>query len=442
MADTTLNYGLPYPEGRDGVVVHTDLERLAKGVDRALTTDIIHDVNAAVGDLPPRLQQVERKTDPIIKGSNRVWSVQDQTGATAIEVDDQGRTHIYDLATGGGGSGATITQWHVFLAAGQSNMVGPGEKSPWDDHHDPRLLQFGSHSRELTPATVPLDMHEPTHTRGISPATTFARNYLKNMPHHVGVILVPAAHGGTTLTTDTDKLTWLPGAATDPSLDLYGKSVEQTLGALDAAGDQAHLKGILWHQGEGNNEDKAGFIPLMDQLITAYRADLGDADLPIIVGQMQRESLDQYPMRAQRDHANSEIPARHERTAFAPLSHGVCRYQDITHLSRLGVEMMGDSFFQAYQSALRNVEDALPMPPTGVTATRSGDRITVEWHQPPCRVTGYRIEYALHSGSWTTVTREHPMQLHETFTVPAEGVRVRIVTEANDLDSQPYPIRL
>lgn len=33
MADSTINYGLPFPEGGDQVAVHSDIEKLAKGVD-------------------------------------------------------------------------------------------------------------------------------------------------------------------------------------------------------------------------------------------------------------------------------------------------------------------------------------------------------------------------------------------------------------------------
>ena len=35
MADTTINYGFPYPQGGDRVAVHTDVENLAKSVDAA-----------------------------------------------------------------------------------------------------------------------------------------------------------------------------------------------------------------------------------------------------------------------------------------------------------------------------------------------------------------------------------------------------------------------
>src|SRR5690606_7569589 len=41
MADNTINYGFPYPQGGDRVAVHTDVENLAKSVDaQALQTNL------------------------------------------------------------------------------------------------------------------------------------------------------------------------------------------------------------------------------------------------------------------------------------------------------------------------------------------------------------------------------------------------------------------
>lgn len=36
MADTTINYGIPYPQGGDAVVVHSDVEKVAKSIDVTL----------------------------------------------------------------------------------------------------------------------------------------------------------------------------------------------------------------------------------------------------------------------------------------------------------------------------------------------------------------------------------------------------------------------
>ena len=125
-------------------------------------------------------------------------------------------------------STAQVTVLHVFLAAGQSNMSGRGRPSGGAyDPTDPRIFQYGATNRTFRPATVPLDMHDPA--TGISPATTFAREYLKTQPPNVGVLIIPAAHGATAFTTALDKLTWSVGVAADPTLDLPALAVAQTL---------------------------------------------------------------------------------------------------------------------------------------------------------------------------------------------------------------------
>ena len=45
------------------------------------------------------------------------------------------------------------------------------------------------------------------------------------------------------------------------------------------------LKGILWHQGEGNSKDR-NYLPKLVQLITDLRSDLGDAELPFVAGML------------------------------------------------------------------------------------------------------------------------------------------------------------
>lgn len=478
MTDYTTNRNLPFPEGQDPVAVPADVEGLAKKADVE-----IEKVDAKYAQLPNEVAQqravIQEHSDtlePVDRTPDNQWIIADRAGRVAwrvdrqgrthigdtvfeqavrtpyritdkhgrvaFEIDAQGRTHIYDLV-GGQGRGQEITSWHVFLAAGQSNMTGPGEKIPDIDLPDPRILQFGASRRVLEPAPVPLDHHQDTSNHGLSPATVFAREYLRHMPSDIGVILVPAAHGGTTLTEDTDKLTWLPGAATDPALDLYAKSVAQTQAALTAAGPQAALKGVLWHQGEGNDGQQAEqFATYMDTLISSYRNDLGVPDLPIIIGQMQREGIERSTWRPEIDRVHSEIPGHTTRTAFAPVRHGLSRYQDTTHFSRTGVEALGASMQRAYPAALRNIPEAQPMAPVEVTAARSGDQITLEWEQPPCRVTGYRIEHSPNGTEWTPVNRDVPMRLHETFTVPTGGVHLRLITEADTLESLPYLISL
>lgn len=357
----------------------------------------------------------------------------DLQGFIALEVTGDGRTHIYDLVTRGDGDGGSVTELHAFLAVGQSNMQGAARPfGPELDPEDPRIFQYGATRRTFEPATVPLDMHGVS--SGLSPATTFAREYLKTQPAHIGVLLIPAAHGGTgfTHTVPTDGLTWTKGAASDPANALYELSVVQAKEALlasVAAGYPAILKGIIWHQGEGNGGlATATYSGYLDTLISDYRTELGVPDLPFLVGQMSPEGMEVQPSKYTVDRSHQETPARVQRTGFAPAAMGGTNYNDTTHFSRIGMESLGREYAAAYRRALDNKPGFGPLSPQKVTATFVQGTLTVAWRQQARRVTSYRVEYQLDGGVWIEVVRAWPMNLAETVTgLTGKVAAVRVI---------------
>ena len=412
---TTANYSLPYPEGTDPVVVHTDVKKLADMTDEKLKTtndrvdgtdsnlvalegrtsntetknteqDIRLDTNDAetsrIGDLlepvakgdPAQFRVLDRSgrvavkvgatgnveiADTTYRASDAVHRVMDQDGRIAYEVDAQGRTHIYDLVASGAGMGL-ITVLHVFVCGGQSNMSGRGRVliAPLS----PRILQFGANRKIIEPAPVILDMVDEA--SGTSPALFFAHNYLATQPANVGVLLIPAAKGGTTFTgspeAPADTWTWVKGAAIDPEHALYDRSVQQTLDAITAAksaGYETVLKGVLWHQGEGNGgtapEVYAGWL---DDLITNYRADLDHANLPVVIGRMCPEGIVSSGRKAI-DRVHQETPARTPFTGFARSRWEGHNPGDTTHFATVGNEYFGHTYNTGYIQALGNTKN-------------------------------------------------------------------------------------
>lgn len=80
MADSTINYGLPFPTGGDAVVVHSDVEKLAKSVDAtALQTNLrvdqaFTDIEDARYDLTASPTGAGANIDTIENGVYSVWS--------------------------------------------------------------------------------------------------------------------------------------------------------------------------------------------------------------------------------------------------------------------------------------------------------------------------------------------------------------------------------
>ncbi|MFF2243276.1 sialate O-acetylesterase [Arthrobacter sp. NPDC058130] len=250
-----------------------------------------------------------------------------------------------------------VTVLHVFLAAGQSNMSGRGLPAGGAyDPADPRIFQFGAKIRTFRPATVPLDMHDVA--TGISPATTFAREYLKTQPPNVGVLIIPAAHGATAFTTAQDKLSWSVGVAVDPEFDLPALAVAQTLqgmAAAKAAGYSVDLKGVLWHQGESNSAiSMAAYAAKLDELIAFFRSRLLSPKLPFVVGGLAPEGIAATPGAANIDRAHRETPSRVAYTGFAKSMAGGVNPGERIHFSRVGIEFLGKSYLSAYRQALRN----------------------------------------------------------------------------------------
>lgn len=288
-------------------------------------------------------------------GKTDAFRVRDTSGRVALEVDADGRTHIYDP-----GNSTPVTTLHVFIAAGQSNMAGAG--LPLQGPTSPRVMQYGANRRVLEEATVPLDMVN-ANPSGTSPATFFARNYLASQPAHVGVLLIPSARSATAFMGSPENpatsWTWTKGAASEPQYALYERSVTQTqeaIAAAEAAGYQVVLKGVLWHQGEGNHPmTEAVYAQHLDQLVADYRADLDHETLPFVVGQMCREGMVVQPNKYRIDAAHRDTPARVTGTGFAPSALNAHNPGDTTHFSTAGMAYLGDTYVTGYTQALGNV---------------------------------------------------------------------------------------
>jgi sialate O-acetylesterase len=88
--------------------------------------------------------------------------------------------------------------------------------------------------------------------------------------------LIPAAHGGTSLEQ------WNPNKKSEGGHSLYGAMLER----LEKAGGK--VRGILWYQGcsDATAEYAPSYLERMSAWVAAARADIGIADLPVLVVQI------------------------------------------------------------------------------------------------------------------------------------------------------------
>lgn len=173
-------------------------------------------------------------------------------------------------------------RFHLYLLIGQSNMAGRGAIEEQDKTPPPRVLKF-TKEKTWAPAVDPLHFDKPI--AGVGLGTTFGRMMAE--PHPQVVIgLVPCAVGGTPLAR------WQKGG------DLYKQAVERTQAAMK----DGTLKGILWHQGEGDSGSEktaTTYAERLAQMVRDLRTELNAGEVPLVAGELgqflNRETKDGKP---------------------------------------------------------------------------------------------------------------------------------------------------
>lgn len=188
-------------------------------------------------------------------------------------------------------------KFHLYLLIGQSNMAGRGVIDSADSVSRLRLLKF-SQRNAWAPGTDPLHTDKPA-AAGVGLGTSFGRAMADADPT-ITVGLIPCAVGGTPLQR------WQKGG------DLY----EQALVRARLAMKNGTLKGILWHQGEGDSgqQDTAtSYGERLAQMVTDLRADLGAGEVPLVAGK-----LGEFLKRETKDGKPSYWPLVNEQIATLP----------------------------------------------------------------------------------------------------------------------------
>lgn len=164
----------------------------------------------------------------------------------------------------------------IYLVIGQSNMAGRATIRKEDSVSIDRCYLFtGDTSAAWIAANNPLNLYSSVRKKvsmqRLSPAYAFAKSMVEAGPdHEIG--LVVNAKGGTKI------VQWLPGT------NLYEAAILQTHKALKFG----KLKGIIWHQGEGDchlvRVDM--YLGRLEVLINAIREEFDDPKLPFVAGQL------------------------------------------------------------------------------------------------------------------------------------------------------------
>lgn len=163
----------------------------------------------------------------------------------------------------------------VFILAGQSNMAGRALVEPQDTIIHKRILSINKNG-ELLFAKEPLHWYEPRLT-GLDCGYSFGKTIINNTPDSISVLIIPIAIGGSSISQ------WL-GDSLYRNVKLYSNFLSK----VEVAKQYGVIKGILWHQGESDANQKN--IPLykerLQTLFTNFRSAVGNNDLPVLIGEL------------------------------------------------------------------------------------------------------------------------------------------------------------
>jgi hypothetical protein len=229
------------------------------------------------------------------------------------------------------------SRFHLFLLIGQSNMAGRGAVEEEDRTPHPRVLMLNQ-AGEWVPAVDPMHFDKPA--AGVGLGKTFGRLVAEASPG-VTVGLIPCAVGGSPIDA------WKPGAFDAPTRSHpWDDAIRRAKLAL-AAGE---LKGVLWHQGESDSNDKlaAGYAAKLDDLVARLRKELNAPNVPFIAGQMGVFADNPWSdAKKVVDRAHRELPSRVPRTAFVS-AEGLRHKGDRVHFDSASLREFGRRYARAY----------------------------------------------------------------------------------------------
>lgn len=168
------------------------------------------------------------------------------------------------------------SNFHLYLLIGQSNMAGRGVPDSLSAPDDPRILMLDSMNQWVV-AKDPVHFDKPA-MAGVGPGLAFAQEMLRGADKHIRIGLIPCAWGGSPIKV------WEPGITYLGNHYPYDGAIERTKLAMQ----HGQLKGILWHQGESDNDSvRAAIYPdKLLRFVLRLRDDLNNPRLPFIAGEL------------------------------------------------------------------------------------------------------------------------------------------------------------
>lgn len=240
------------------------------------------------------------------------------------------------------------SDYDVYLMIGQSNMAGRGEMTDSDKDIIPGVYILDDKD-SIVPASAPLNIYSTVRKKkkmqGVNPSMSFCKIVSEKTSRKI--LLVVNARGGTTIEQ------WMKNyngserfnarIGDDPEKDgkaipsLYEEAVRRTRIAMQ----YGQLKGILWHQGEGNSDEYASkqYLSQLSRFVMDLRNDLNAPGVPFVAGEI-------YEGYRNAKNFNRQIRkiSRKIDNAYCVSSKGCTSNPDHLHFSRDGQILLGKRY--------------------------------------------------------------------------------------------------
>ena len=223
--------------------------------------------------------------------------------------------------------------FHLYLLAGQSNMAGRGKVQEQDMQIHPRVYVLNQDNKwELV--KEPLHFDKPGIV-GVGPGLAFGKT-MAGYKKSVRIGLIPCAAGGSPISS------WTKGGYHDQTKSHpYDVAIMRAKVAMKSG----ILKGIIWHQGESDSkpEQVKAYQAKLEELIANFRRDLGDENLPFVVGKLGNFYVERNPNAVSINEILERISLTVKNTACVDVT-GLTSKSDLTHFNAQSARELGKRY--------------------------------------------------------------------------------------------------
>ncbi len=230
----------------------------------------------------------------------------------------------------------------LYLLIGQSNMAGRGKIDSARNHEREGIWVIRG-DNTWQKAKDPLHYDKPS-VVGIGPGLSFAEKVREANPgREIG--LIPCAVGGSRIDD------WVPGQKHEQT-GIY--AYDAMLERVKNAKKNGRIKGILWHQGEGDSspERSAVYRDKLKAFFRKLRKDIGAENVPVIIGTLGDFYVEKNPSASAINEIIGQFPGESGQV-YVVHSSGLKDLGDGTHFDGSAAQELGRRYAEKFLSISR-----------------------------------------------------------------------------------------